>query len=71
MTGIGWRASPRSSRRGRALAHGSQTYVWSDGNVYVDREDKGTDNVLYVLNARETLAVVSIVSSPGTCMRLP
>ncbi|MFL5351380.1 alpha-amylase family glycosyl hydrolase [Archangium sp.] len=45
-----------------ALANGSRTHIYSDSNVYVDRKDKGTDNVLYVLNAKATPAVVTLAS---------
>ncbi len=43
-----------------ALANGSRTHIFSDSNVYIDRKDKGTDNVLYVLNAKGTPAVVTV-----------
>ena len=45
-----------------ALANGSRTHIYSDSNVYVDRKDKGSDNVLYVLNAKGTPAVVTLAS---------
>lgn len=57
-----------------ALANGSRTHIFSDSNVYVDRKDKGTDNVLYVLNTRETPAVISLagvaVGSAGNLVDL-
>jgi hypothetical protein len=43
-----------------ALANGSRTHIFSDSNVYIDRKDKGTDNLLYVLNTKETPAVVNV-----------
>ena len=46
-----------------ALANGSRTHIYSDSNVYVDRKDKGTDNVLYVLNAKAAPAVVTVAGT--------
>ncbi len=46
-----------------ALANGSRTHIYSDSNVYIDRKDKGTDNVLYVLNAKAEPAVVTVAGT--------
>jgi glycosidase len=46
-----------------ALANGSRTHIYSDGNVYMDRKDKGEDNVLYVLNAKADPAVVTVAGT--------
>jgi len=46
-----------------ALANGSRTHIFSDSNVYIDRKDKGTDNVLYVLNAKAAPAVVTVAGT--------
>ncbi|HYO67881.1 MAG TPA: alpha-amylase family glycosyl hydrolase [Archangium sp.] len=46
-----------------ALANGSRTHIFSDTNVYIDRKDKGADNVLYVLNAKADPAVVTVAGT--------
>ncbi|MFY0566895.1 alpha-amylase family glycosyl hydrolase [Archangium lansingense] len=46
-----------------ALANGSRTHIYSDSNVYMDRKDKGADNVLYVLNAKATPAVLTVAGT--------
>jgi glycosidase len=46
-----------------ALANGSRTHIFSDANVYIDRKDKGTDNVLYVLNTKATPAVITVAGT--------
>jgi hypothetical protein len=46
-----------------ALANGSRTHIFSDSNVYIDRKDKGTDNILYVLNTKADPAVVTVAGA--------
>ncbi|RKG73303.1 glycosidase [Corallococcus exercitus] len=46
-----------------ALANGSRTHIYSDDNVFIDRKDKGTDNVLYVLNVKATPAVITVAGT--------
>ena len=46
-----------------ALANGSRTHIYSDSNVYIDRKDKGADNILYVLNAKATPAVLTVAGT--------
>ena len=46
-----------------ALANGSRTHIHSDGNVYLDRKDKGGDHVLYVLNAKAAPAVLTVAGT--------
>ncbi|WNG39971.1 glycosidase [Archangium violaceum] len=46
-----------------ALDNGSRTHIYSDSNVYIDRKDHGTDNILYVLNAKATPAVLTVAGT--------
>ncbi|MGE6761671.1 alpha-amylase family glycosyl hydrolase [Corallococcus interemptor] len=57
-----------------ALANGSRTHIYSDDHVFIDRKDKGTDHVLYVLNAKAEPALITVagtaVGSAGTLVAL-
>ncbi len=46
-----------------ALANGSRTHIYSDSDVYVDRKDTGDDHLLYVLNAKETVAKLTLAGT--------
>ncbi|HEX5751650.1 MAG TPA: alpha-amylase family glycosyl hydrolase [Archangium sp.] len=46
-----------------ALANGSRTHIFSDTNVYIDRKDKGTDHILYVLNTKADPAVITVAGA--------
>ncbi len=43
-----------------ALSEGSLTRIFTDSHVFVSRKDTSSDNVLYLLNAKSTPAVVTL-----------
>jgi glycosidase len=51
-----------------ALWNGSRTHIYANANIFIDRKDKDTDNILYALNTtnsiqRFTIAATAIGSS--------
>ncbi len=46
-----------------ALYSGSRTHLYADSQLYVDRKDAGSDQILYALNTRETPAAIQLAGS--------
>jgi len=46
-----------------ALSKGRRTHIFSDTNVYIDRKDHASGNVLYLANMKATTAVITLAGN--------
>jgi glycosidase len=46
-----------------ALWNGSRTHIYANANIFIDRKDKGTDNILYALNTTNSIQRFNIAAT--------